>query len=1061
MWARTSQGKYLRIEGSYSLKISPESNSIRLRANFENCLYAYVIGDFNNWRKDDKFKLEWKPDPNDGRLKLTKDFLFIDGLHDGVIEYTFLIVTNDGDDLVISQRDGVPQNLSFKWKKFIGGLEIKSSEDVICRGIGLDLAAVRSSIHGCNEVADVVWIVEPHTHGIHLRGDHLIIDENLTDLTEITIEALHQASGLRAKRIYQVVDKSTTEGTIVHFIRLANDYTGNDFIWNCWLYNQDGQAGVEHDFTGNSDYGKTLLVNHDYLIARKKTWGDNWRNDWAQQTSSFSIPKNVRNCYIIDGDSNLYTELHQVIVKVNPRIESAIMDDASKIMAYLSHEPLIGTEFYLYINSERQTTVNTLIKDEKKQAIFTNLPVIQANDLVEIRSNTTFTPCRVLMRNYLDNFNYMANDLGLSFAEETLQLKLWAPTASRVELLLYKNWDCPNDVPQRVVMMHYSTASGIHEIKLLREHNEGKYYLYRLYFDDINRDGEQFTRVTYAYDPYAHAVGLNSTKGALIDITAPHTYPKEWQNIKSPSFMHKEDAIIYEAHVRDFSIDPNIGIAPSLQGKFLGIVEDGSSYTINGVKIATGLASLCELGVTHIHLLPIFNYASVDESRLDDPLNRNWGYDPRNYNVPEGSYSLNPYDPLLRIIELRTMVHKLHQAGLRVVMDMVYNHLAETSNMDNIVPSYYFRSDKYGHYTNGSGCGNELASERSMVRKFILDSIRHWIIQYKIDGLRLDLMELMDFDTMQEIVKLAHQLDPSILIYGEPWRGGETTLTNGTYRGMQKGQKFAIFNDSFRDALRGNNDPSKGFINGNPHEGKILWSVIEGIKGSTNSLTTLAHETINYVDAHDNYTLWDQLEKSQNNALKAGEFRQNIPNNPLESSLVRQNILGLGILLTSQGIPFFQGGAEFLRTKQGDHNSYKSNDQINALHWADKAQFYPVFNYIKGLIALRKQHPAFRMSSASDIQRNLQVAPVNNDTSGVIYACLNNFANNDSWQTILVIYNASSIDNYDVNASVPSSPSGTWHIVVNHECSGTETLLSVANGQIPPLKSYSMLVLHS
>ena len=280
-------------------------------------------------------------------------------------------------------------------------------------------------------------------------------------------------------------------------------------------------------------------------------------------------------------------------------------------------------------------------------------------------------------------------------------------------------------------------------------------------------------------------------------------------------------------------------------------------------------------------------------------------------------------------------------------MDVVYNHMQDTRNFDNIVPAYYFRTDYRGRFTNGSGCGNEIATERPMVRKYIIDSIKSWIKDYHIDGFRFDLMELIDLDTVKEIIKEINNINDSIIIYGEPWKGGYSPVKNGTIRGSQQNQGFSVFNDVFRDYIRGDNKPSLGFINGNQHDGPTAWNIIEGLKGSINTLTKLPEESINYIDAHDNYTIWDQIEKSLNPSIENGKYRKFKEVNPLDNELVRRNLLGLSIILMSQGIPFIHGGSEILRTKNGDHNSYRSSDSINSFYWKDKGRHIEVFNYVK------------------------------------------------------------------------------------------------------------------
>ena len=457
--------------------------------------------------------------------------------------------------------------------------------------------------------------------------------------------------------------------------------------------------------------------------------------------------------------------------------------------------------------------------------------------------------------------------------------------------------------------------------------------------------------------------------------------------------------------------------------------------------------------------MPCFDFDSVDEKKINDKSNRNWGYDPKNYNVPEGSYATNPYKPNVRIIEFREMVKKFHENGIRVVMDVVYNHMASTENLENIVPYYYFRTGDFCGLTNGSGCGNELATERPMVRKLIVDSTIHWVKNYNIDGFRFDLMELIDKETIDEIVLKVKEIDKNIIIYGEPWKADYSPVKNGTYKGSQKGKDFSIFNDTFRDAIRGDNSPSWGYINCDAHNRDKAWSVIEGLKGSIYTITKLPRESINYVSAHDNYTLWDQIEKSMDCNIENGQYQNIRDKNIFENYKVRQLVLGVGIILTAQGIPFMHSGVEFLRSKQGDHNSYRSLDNINKINWADKIKYYEVFSFIKGLIKIRKGHKAFRKSSDLDIRNNQNIFFINNDeNSGVIISHLYNNSD-DKWENILVIYNATSIDDYDVNYKIPKSHSGKWNIVVNNKYAGENIIDTVDENNIPKIKSHSMLML--
>ncbi|MEN9391132.1 MAG: hypothetical protein RL017_429, partial [Pseudomonadota bacterium] len=795
---------------------------------------------------------------------------------------------------------------------------------------------------------------------------------------EVTLKGYQAATGIFISRVFKInVCKFT--GKLVHFIQPNMEYKGNNFSWNLWCYNQDGIDAAAYDFEFESEYGLVAQTNKDYVIVRKKSWGEQWLDEWAEQTPSFKMEANLTNYYLINGYNKIFTSLAEVILCLNPRIEFAVMDDASQIKAYLSHPPQIDTIFSVVIN--HQVCPNIQYTIMHKEITFTHVEQhLLANDLVEIRTNKTYPPQKVLLRKYLDNFSYDKDDLGITFKHQMIQLKLWAPTAIKAEIMIYYTRDQDIEQASYIYAMEYDKKHGLYTAEIEQMDHENRYYLYKLQFYEFNLLGECQIKTNYVVDPYAIGAAVNGQRGVLLNINSNPVTPRQWHDENKSNIRWQDEfcnPIIYELHVRDFTWQQNSGVNPLFRGKFMGLTQDGTFYADanNATKVTTGIDHLVELGITHVHLLPIFDFATVDETVTDQSNNRNWGYDPQNYNIPEGSYSLNPYDAGFRIFETRMMINKFHVNGIKVVMDVVYNHMFSTKYLEEIVPGYFFRSDEYGKLTNGSGCGNELATERKMVGKLVVDSILHWQKNYKIDGIRLDLMELIDFDTMQFIVKKTKSLNHKFLIYGEPCKAGYSPLQNATYKTRQKNKNFAIFNDVFRDAIRGNNNLSHGFVSGQPHNYNINLNIIEGLKGSINTLTANPLESVNYVDAHDNYTLWDQIEKSHYQNIEAGKFQLNIHENILDDVLVRKNLLALALVLFAQGIPFLHGGVEILRTKQGEHNSYKGNDVINMLHWENKLKFKPVFDYIKGLIELRKQHPAFNMQSSYEVLEHLHVYP--------------------------------------------------------------------------------------
>ncbi|GAB4222666.1 MAG: type I pullulanase [Francisella sp.] len=1062
IWIQDKSGKFNYLNAVHQVFLDFETNSIRFRIQAHGFIHGYIIAGFNNWQKSEDYKLKWSIDSDDGSLWLTKDLFNIENLNEGTNQYSFILVNLHGEEFKVSINDHDFIPLSFNWQVAKENLEIKASENYVVLGFNLELVAITKSVTGYQKIIDVEWQVSHQSPHINLVNGNLLIDTN-SDITEIKVSCIAKDNhNLKAERIFKVI-REDRNGSLVHFIKKDQQYKGEYFEWDLWTFSKNKPAQPVA-LPYRSDFGVYGICQKKNVIVRKKVWDRHWYNDWAEQTNSFKISKKNHNYYIIYGDADIYTSLTDVVRKTNPRIIHAIMNEASQIVAYLSDIPRIGTFFELWINSKKVENVEVIVKHRSKQIIFKNLPYINPYDLVEIRANNTFNAKQVLMGDYLNKFYYPDN-IGVYFSDDFISLRIWAPTAIKVEVLIY-NKDLNNNKknPDFVYELKAEREYGTHHIEICRKQHENKYYLYRLYFESLDNQENRYTKVTYAVDPYACGVGLNGRKGFLVDLNSAEVSPEKWQQDHNPICINREDAIIYETHLRDFTISPESGVSECLRGKYLGAIENDTYYVDPHTqqKVSTGISSLVELGITHVHLLPFFDFSSVDEKKNNKKDNRNWGYDPQNYNAPDGSYSINPYDPLQRIKGVRNMILGFHQKDIGVIMDMVYNHMTTTTNFDNIVPKYYFRTDELGNFTNGSGCGNELASEKPMVSKFIQDSVLHWVKNYKIDGIRFDLMELIDIDTIKNIVNKVKQINPSIIIYGEPWKGGDSPLSNGTHRGTQRNQQFSIFNDYFRDAIRGNNSPSNGFVNGDPHNPNNMHNVIEGLRGSIYSLTAMPGESVNYVDAHDNYTLWDQIEKSQNYNITNGNYRQNIPENIFENIFVRQNALALGIILTAQGIPFIHGGSEFLRTKQGDHNSYNSGDEINAYHWSDKLRYKAFFDYIAGLIKIRKEHPAFRMKDRETIEKHLNITTAHHDNkSGVIISHFKNYANGDSWQDIVVIYNATSIDGYDVNALMPLPADRLWHIVANHEKAGTETIKVVKSGELPGLKSHSLMIIHS
>ncbi len=583
---------------------------------------------------------------------------------------------------------------------------------------------------------------------------------------------------------------------------------------------------------------------------------------------------------------------------------------------------------------------------------------------------------------------YEGNDLGMTYTASKTTIKVWAPTASELKLKLYHKGHDGSAFEEINMVMD---GGGTWKAEL-----EGDYAdIY--YTVQAKIDGLWKTEVA---EPYARAVGVNGQRAMIVDLES--TDPPGWSADKAPALEAFEDIIIYELHIRDMSIHPESGIMQ--KGKYLGLTETGT--TSHGAS--TGLDHLKELGITHVHILPAFDFRSIDETKLDQ-AKFNWGYDPQNYNVPEGSYATDPYDGSVRIKEFKAMVKALHEAGIRVIMDVVYNHTGytEESNFNQLVPGYYYRQNENGGFSDAAACGNETASERYMMRKFIIESVTYWAREYHIDGFRFDLMGIHDLETMNAVTDALHALDPTIFIYGEGWTAGASPLPDSV-RALKANvadlNGIAAFSDELRDAIKGHwyEEKDNGFVSGKTTaKESIKFGVVaatehpqvdyEAVNYTNTPWSPQPSQTINYVSCHDNNTLYDKLKATNPDAS--------------ETELIRMHQLAETIVFTSQGVPFLHAGADFLRTKYGVENSYESPDSINQIQWPRKAAFKEVFEYHKNLILFRKSHPAFRMSTKEMIQQNLSFVETDDDL--LVAFIISNHANNDDWEEILVLYNGS------------------------------------------------------
>ncbi|MDO4164305.1 MAG: type I pullulanase [Bacteroides sp.] len=663
---------------------------------------------------------------------------------------------------------------------------------------------------------------------------------------------------------------------------------------------------------------------------------------------------------------------------------------------------------------------------------------MKLNDLAIIGvAATTVLSCTPAKKEYASFELYPVRSGSLTemeYTPEATQFTLWAPTADEVRLMLY---DAGEGGHASETVSMEAAEEGVWKTKVKGD-LKGRFYTFNV---KIN---EKWLGDTPGIN--AKAVGVNGKRAAIIDMRS--TDPEGWAQDKRPALVSPADVIIYEMHHRDFSIDASSGIEH--KGKFLAMTEQG---TKNPAGQPTGIDHLKELGVTHVHLLPSYDYASVDETKLNENK-YNWGYDPQNYNVPDGSYATDPYTPEVRIREFKQMVQALHKAGIRVVLDVVYNHTFNTSdsNFERTAPGYFYRQNPDGTYANGSACGNETASNRPMMRKYMIESVLHWIREYHIDGFRFDLMGIHDIETMNEIRKAASTEDPTIFIYGEGWAASAPQMVEDSLAMKANTYQMpgiAAFSDEMRDALRGpfNDNKQGAFLAGLPGgEESIKFGIAgavqhpqvdnEQVNYSKAPWAAQPTQMISYVSCHDDMCLVDRLKAS-------------IPS-ITPDELVRLDKLAQTAVFTSQGVPFIYAGEEVMRDKKGVHNSYQSPDSINAIDWNRKTANADAFAYYKGLIALRKNHPAFRLGDAELVRKHLEFLPV--EGSNVVAYRLKEHAGGDACADIIVVLNARK------EAAKVAIPAGKYKVVCKDGFIN-EKGLGTVNGAEATVSPQSALIL--
>ena len=781
--------------------------------------------------------------------------------------------------------------------------------------------------------------------------------------------------------------------------------------WSVWFWNM-GQEGVDIPFEDvDGEKVATFEVDPNVtsvgFIVKLPNWAQKDVNadqfiDVAAYTSG------TVHVYVESGIEGYTIVLGDDVVS-GIKLTDAVYKDGVGINVTMTYSIGSGEGQFKVIGPDGEVAIASVTENNAVYTIVTKeeIDLYSKYSLMYNGEEYTITMPNVYSTESFEKaYTYEGSDLGATWTAEKTAFRLWAPTATKVVVNLYESGtEGTDDLIESIEMTPDVNGTWIAE----KEGDlNGVYYTY-----SVTRDGA----TVEAVDPYARTTGVNGKRAMVIDLDS--TDPEGWENDVDPNAdLNITDTVIYELHVRDLSTDESSGI--SNVGKFLGLIESG---TVNSSGISTGLDHMVDLGITHLHILPFYDYGSVDESKLDTPQ-FNWGYDPVNYNVPEGSYSTDPYNGAVRVSELKQTVKGLHDAGISVVMDVVYNHVysGDSFCVNQIVPGYFSRISDTGSYSNGSGCGNDTASERSMVKKYIVDSVCYWADEYHIDGFRFDLVGLIDTETINAIIEEVHKTHPNVIFYGEGWTMSTLVTKEGYSMTDQQHSdevpEFAFFNDTLRDALKGSVfDAGKaGYISG---AAGMTGNIERGFLAQVNWCNSPT-QTINYASCHDNYTLYDKLLAS---ASKASQ-----------EDLVKMNNLAAAIYMTSQGVPFLQAGEEMLRTKDGDHNSYSSSDEVNSIKWDTLSDetYMNVYNYYKGLIAFRKAHPALRMTTAEEVSAN--ITTITGLDSNVTAFQIKGGANGEESDGLFVIFNPNE------EATTVELPAGRWGIYVNGEKAGTTSL---------------------
>jgi pullulanase len=860
---------------------------------------------------------------------------------------------------------------------------------------------------------------------------------------------------------FDVLGSNVTD-VYVHYYRYQGDYTD----WNLWAWkskpvSQDGQSFSfsEDDTATGFNYGGvvTKIELTDTLEDTEELGFIVRRGDWLQ--------KDIDNDrFIAIPEVHTSSELHIYLVEGDTRVGYGIDDpdgpdkDPKFKLAYFNQLNQI-----YFVTTEALNPANIKVYEDDVELVPSDIEVDEFTGTILLADDLDFSKTYTVEATFSDSsvneyivtydgiydsdefelaFGYDGDDLGAVVNGDKTTFKLWAPISSAVTLNLYTSGTPAryggSDTPYQTLPM-IQGEKGVFTVEV-NASLHGTYYTYSV------TNGSSTYEVI---DPYAKSSGVNGLRGLVVDFDEIN--PNGFTYNDRPDNMDANtDAIIYELHVRDLTTHSSWNGTEANRGKYLGLIESGTSY----LGVSTGFDHIVELGVTHVQLLPFFDYGVVDETKVGEAGYNafNWGYMPLNFNVLEGTYSSDPYDGLTRVVEMKQVVQAFHEENIRINMDVVYNHtgLSADSNFNLIIPGYYHRKTDTGAFSNGSGTGNETASERYMVRKFMVDSVLFWATEYNLSGFRFDLMALHDIETMELIASELHAIDPTIMVYGEPWMGGTSPLPGDQQAGktnLSQIEGVGAFNDDLRDGVKGSvfARAEGGFIQGNTSSNlvqRVRYGIAGGVAhpqvtGSSLSNMRIWHteptKTINYVTAHDNNTLYDKLYQT----LEEDGDLDLIP------ALMKQ---ANAIVLLSQGVSFLHAGDEFMRSKPAesgkgfDHNSYQSPDSVNQLRWDLKAEDdkMEIFEYYKDLISFRKNHPALRMTSSSEIIENLEF--IYTDVTGIMAYTLTSGTTDDAFEEMLIIHNANR------KATKLKLPTGGGWVLVGNQDQLTDEMIANYEG---------------